>query len=211
MAEQIIPATDLRPAPKAARVNEFIDVILTEWATPGGVRSFPLEGLAEIDNRVNNFSARILSMQLPNSNSHNWRPLTMPHSPAALLTASSWKPRRGARPADERRILGRVSNALPFTVTYTSEVGSFAGTQTANYSGRAAWLHGYKAPDSGKPDFSERKCRHTDMTRSSSVLELPEAGPAKELTEKGLNTLILEAGPGPITTGKRLRGTRSGL
>jgi hypothetical protein len=49
MTEQIIPATDT-PGAKGARVNEFIDVILTEWATPEERAHF-LEGLAEIDKQ----------------------------------------------------------------------------------------------------------------------------------------------------------------
>ena len=47
MIDQIIPATDT-PGAKGARVNEFIDVILTEWATPEERARF-LEGLAGID------------------------------------------------------------------------------------------------------------------------------------------------------------------
>src|SRR5207244_10912629 len=47
MIDQIIPATDT-PGAKGARVNEFIDVILTEWATPEERTHF-LEGLAGID------------------------------------------------------------------------------------------------------------------------------------------------------------------
>jgi hypothetical protein len=49
MAEQIIPATDT-PGAKGARVNEFIDIILTEWATPDERAHF-LDGLAEIDKQ----------------------------------------------------------------------------------------------------------------------------------------------------------------
>jgi Gluconate 2-dehydrogenase subunit 3 len=49
MAEQIIPATET-PGAKGARVNEFIDVILTEWATPEERAHF-LEGLADIDKQ----------------------------------------------------------------------------------------------------------------------------------------------------------------
>src|SRR5207245_499589 len=47
MSDQIIPATD-PPGAKGARVNEFIDVILSEWATPEERTHF-LEGLAGID------------------------------------------------------------------------------------------------------------------------------------------------------------------
>src|SRR6266513_2899939 len=47
MIDQIIPATDT-PGAKGARVNEFIDVILTEWATSEERTRF-FEGLAGID------------------------------------------------------------------------------------------------------------------------------------------------------------------
>jgi gluconate 2-dehydrogenase gamma chain len=49
MTEQIIPATDT-PGAKGARVNEFIDVILTEWATPEERAHF-IEGLEDIDQQ----------------------------------------------------------------------------------------------------------------------------------------------------------------
>src|SRR5216683_345186 len=51
MIDQIIPATDT-PGAKAARVNEFIDVILTEWAT-GSERENFLNGLANVDKQSN--------------------------------------------------------------------------------------------------------------------------------------------------------------
>jgi Gluconate 2-dehydrogenase subunit 3 len=49
MIDQIIPATDT-PGAKGARVNEFIDLILTEWATPEERKNF-LDGLAGIDKQ----------------------------------------------------------------------------------------------------------------------------------------------------------------
>lgn len=49
MIDQIIPATDT-PGAKGARVNEFIDLILTEWATEEERRNF-LQGLAGIDEQ----------------------------------------------------------------------------------------------------------------------------------------------------------------
>jgi hypothetical protein len=51
MVDLIIPATDT-PGAKAARVNDFIDVILTEWATESERQDF-LNGLAGIDKQSN--------------------------------------------------------------------------------------------------------------------------------------------------------------
>lgn len=51
MIDQILPATDT-PGAKEARVNEFIDVILTEWANPEERRNF-LDGLADVDRQSN--------------------------------------------------------------------------------------------------------------------------------------------------------------
>ena len=49
MIDQIIPATET-PGAKGARVNEFIDVILTEWANDEERRNF-LSGLADVDKQ----------------------------------------------------------------------------------------------------------------------------------------------------------------
>ncbi len=51
MIDQILPATNT-PGAKAAHVNEFIDVILTEWATDEERRNF-LDGLADVDKQSN--------------------------------------------------------------------------------------------------------------------------------------------------------------
>jgi len=51
MTEMIIPETDT-PGAKGARVNEFIDVILTEWATEED-RDIFLKGLAGVDVQSN--------------------------------------------------------------------------------------------------------------------------------------------------------------
>lgn len=51
MIDQIIPATET-PGAKEARVNEFIDVILTEWANEEERRDF-LGGLAAVDKQSN--------------------------------------------------------------------------------------------------------------------------------------------------------------
>ena len=49
ITDLMIPETDT-PGAKAARVNEFIDVILTEWATLEERQNF-LEGLAGVDKQ----------------------------------------------------------------------------------------------------------------------------------------------------------------
>jgi hypothetical protein len=51
MIDQILPATDT-PGAKAARVNEFIDVILTEWAVEDERQNF-LVGLSGVDKQSN--------------------------------------------------------------------------------------------------------------------------------------------------------------
>ena len=51
MNDVMIPATET-PGAKAAKVNEFIDLILTEWATEEERKIF-LEGLVEADRKTN--------------------------------------------------------------------------------------------------------------------------------------------------------------
>lgn len=59
MTELIIPATDT-PGAKGARVNEFIDLLLTEWFDPSESRAF-LTGLDEVDARCREkFSAAFI-------------------------------------------------------------------------------------------------------------------------------------------------------
>jgi gluconate 2-dehydrogenase gamma chain len=63
MIDQILPATDT-PGAKAARVNEFIDVILTEWATDAERQSF-LNGLADVDKQSNDLFAKDFAVASP--------------------------------------------------------------------------------------------------------------------------------------------------
>jgi gluconate 2-dehydrogenase gamma chain len=49
IAEMIIPATDT-PGAKGAKVNEFIDLLLTEWYEPAETKEF-LAGLADVDEQ----------------------------------------------------------------------------------------------------------------------------------------------------------------
>jgi hypothetical protein len=56
MADLIIPETDT-PGAKAVRVNEFIDLILTEWATEEERKRF-LDGLGDVDRKSNELFAK---------------------------------------------------------------------------------------------------------------------------------------------------------
>jgi hypothetical protein len=56
MTDRIIPETDT-PGAKAVRVNEFIDLILTEWAHDDERQRF-LAGLDDVDKRSNTLFAR---------------------------------------------------------------------------------------------------------------------------------------------------------
>src|SRR5580693_10660073 len=58
MSEIIIPETGT-PGAKGARVNEFIDVILTEWATDEDRGHF-LDGLASVDKQSNELFSKDL-------------------------------------------------------------------------------------------------------------------------------------------------------
>jgi hypothetical protein len=51
MTDVMIPATNT-PGAKGAKANEFVDLVLTEWATEEERKIF-LEGLAEADRRAN--------------------------------------------------------------------------------------------------------------------------------------------------------------
>ncbi len=56
MIDQIIPATET-PGAKGARVNEFIDVILTEWANDAERKNI-LGGLDDVDKQSNSLFAK---------------------------------------------------------------------------------------------------------------------------------------------------------
>ena len=64
MTDGIVPATDT-PGAKLARVNEFIDVILTDWATLEERQKF-LAGIAAVDDRSQTlFSKRFVDATPP--------------------------------------------------------------------------------------------------------------------------------------------------
>ena len=120
MIDQIIPATDT-PGAKGARVNEFIDVILTEWALPEERKNF-LDGLAGIDKQSQslygkNFSDASAEQQL----------VQLRAIDNAVMANRSVRPRHGNTvPKPDTQLEGdfwEVFKRITIHGYYTSEVG----------------------------------------------------------------------------------------
>jgi hypothetical protein len=120
MIDQIIPATD-SPGAKGARVNEFIDVILTEWATPEERTRF-LDGLAGIDRQSQslygkNFADASAEQQL----------VQLRAIDDAVMTNRSVRPRHGNTvPKPDSQLEGNfweVFKRITVHGYYTSEIG----------------------------------------------------------------------------------------
>lgn len=120
MIDQIIPATDT-PGAKGARVNEFIDVILTEWALPEERKNF-LDGLAGIDKQSQslygkNFADASAEQQL----------VQLRAIDNAVMANRSVRPRHGNTvPKPDAQLEGdfwEVFKRITIHGYYTSEVG----------------------------------------------------------------------------------------
>ncbi len=120
MIDQIIPATDT-PGAKDARVNEFIDVILSEWATDSERSSF-LAGVEDVDRRSN----ELYGKNFAESSAEQQMTLLRAMDDAAMTKP---KPRHhGSVPPEERdnQLQGdfwRVFKRITLHGYYTSEVG----------------------------------------------------------------------------------------
>jgi len=121
MTDIILPAT-ATPGAKAARVNEFIDVILTDWATPEERQDF-LAGLADVDHRSNALFAKDFLSCAPDQQTALLR---------AMDDAVDWSFRlrrvRNSVPPEERdtQLRGEffhVFKTLTLHGYYTSEIG----------------------------------------------------------------------------------------
>src|SRR5205807_3666628 len=114
MIDQIIPATDT-PGAKAARVNEFIDVILTEWANDEERRNF-LDASPMWTKQAARSSAKTSLPPLPPSSlffsvpgrGRRASPLSGTGKRTSALLGARWPPR-----ADAGRLLHRVQEHDP--------------------------------------------------------------------------------------------------
>jgi Gluconate 2-dehydrogenase subunit 3 len=122
MIDQIIPETDT-PGAKGARVNEFIDVILTEWATDAERQNF-LDGLAGVDKQSNELFGKDFS----SASSAQQLALLRAMDEAAAFESINRPP----RPADyedeghDKQLQGNffsVFKGITLHGYYTSEIG----------------------------------------------------------------------------------------
>jgi gluconate 2-dehydrogenase gamma chain len=120
MIDQIIPATDT-PGAKGARVHEFIDVILTEWALPEERKNF-LDGLAEIDKQSQSLYGKNFSDATPEQQVVQLRAID-----DTVMTNRSVRPRHGNTvPKPDAQLEGNfweVFKRITIHGYYTSEIG----------------------------------------------------------------------------------------
>lgn len=120
MIDQIIPATDT-PGAKGARVNEFIDVILTEWATPEERKNF-LDGLAGIDKQSQTLYGKDFSDASPEQQLTQLRAID-----DEVMTNRPVRPHHGNTvPKPDQQLVGNfweVFKRITIHGYYTSEIG----------------------------------------------------------------------------------------
>ena len=124
MIDQIIPATDT-PGAKGARVNEFMDVILTEWANDGERKMF-LDGLADVDKQSNALFSKDFAAASPDQQLTLLRSLDESAAVARARVADKdrppfWEPE--GRDLQMRDDFFTVFKRLTLHGYYTSEIG----------------------------------------------------------------------------------------
>lgn len=120
LTECIIPATET-PGAKAARVDEFIDIILTDWSTPEEKTEF-LAGLTAFDAKcTDEFGQRFAKCTAPQRIEYLVEldnELTL-----ARNARRDWRPENGMRPADHRKLFFHQVRSLTVSGYYSSEPG----------------------------------------------------------------------------------------
>jgi len=120
MIDQIIPATDT-PSASGARVHEFIDVILTEWALPEERKNF-LDGLGGIDKQSQSLYGRNFTDASAEQRLAQLRAID-----DAVMTNRTVRPRHGNTvPKPDAQLEGdfwEVFKRITLHGYYTSEVG----------------------------------------------------------------------------------------
>ena len=120
LTEAIIPATDT-PGAKDAKVDEFIDIILTEWSTAEEKAEF-LTGLAAFDAHcVQDFGQRFARC------TRQQRTEFLVEADTELTSARAarraWREGNGPRPADHRKLFFHQIRSLTVSGYYSSQPG----------------------------------------------------------------------------------------
>ncbi|HYL64598.1 MAG TPA: gluconate 2-dehydrogenase subunit 3 family protein [Candidatus Methylomirabilis sp.] len=121
ITDLIIPATDT-PGAKGAKVNEFIDLILTEWATEEERTNF-LDGLAGVDKQSN----ELFGKDFVEASAEQQTTLLRAMDDAAM-PGERTRPRRNPidRAQRDRQLKGNfwtVFKGITLHGYYTSEIG----------------------------------------------------------------------------------------
>ncbi len=120
MSEGIIPQTET-PGAKGAKVNEFIDVILTDWATDAERQRF-LAGLAAVDERSN----KLFGKSFVDSSPDQQNALLQAMDDEWVRSEYGPKPPRTGYADRDRQLDGNffgVFKRITLVGYYTSEIG----------------------------------------------------------------------------------------
>ena len=117
IAELIIPTTDT-PGARAAKVNEFIDLVLAEWFDAADRTSF-LEGLADLDARSRELFARDFTASTPEQQTQILTELD-----AELAGLSDADKDGNTLEASTPQRFFRMMKRLTLLGYYTSEIGA---------------------------------------------------------------------------------------
>lgn len=120
LSDLILPTTET-PGARAAKVDEFIDTILTDWVTESERTSF-LAGLADVDAKAKDKFGKTF---LQASSGQRGEQLTQMDSEVADLrkTKAAWKEGSGPKPADPHEHFFHRIRSLTVSGYYSSEVG----------------------------------------------------------------------------------------
>ena len=122
MIDLIVPATDT-PGAKGVRVNEFIDLILTEWCLPEERANF-LTGLADVDKQSN----ELFGKKFVDATAAQRTALLRAMDEASFAARSGWRHARASTTPEtfDQQMKGEFFNVfrgITLHGYYTSEVG----------------------------------------------------------------------------------------
>ena len=127
MIDQMIPATDT-PGAKDARVNEYIDVILTEWATEEERKNF-LNGLAAVDKESNDLFGKDFAAA---SSSQQVTLLRSMDDAAAVLRAQRQRHAPNTPPEPDSQLKGDFFTVFKYITLHGYYTSEFAFTKLLN-------------------------------------------------------------------------------